>query len=145
MEPIHLGELVTKDRIRLNLNQADLSDKLNNASKKPINPYTKKSYRFNRSWLAKLETGNLTRGFSDDIRIFLKKNLEGDEKLYLTLPITIRDSKMVLRNKDKKIDILPLIKEIVNKGKMKTLTFEQLVALHNARSSLRTFNLDLFQ
>ncbi len=146
MEPVpkHLGELIARDRIKLGLGQEDLAKKLNEIPEKPVNDYKKKPHVFYRSWIAKLEKGLLKRNLSDKMREFLQKALNGKENLYSTLPIGSKGSK-IHAFEDPETDILPLIKEIAGKGKMKTLTFEQFLALHEAHSSLSKFVLSLFQ
>ncbi|MDP2593066.1 MAG: hypothetical protein Q8P52_00235 [bacterium] len=85
MNAKHLGELVQQDRVRLGWTQEQLTSKLQGAQNKPVDPYTKKPKKFNRTWITKLESASLSRELSLELRHLLADVLDGDKGIYESL------------------------------------------------------------
>ena len=123
--PETLGELVRDCRTRKNLTQDGLARLLNGLEDRPINAFTKKPYAFHRSWVAKLESGSLSRDLSEDVRLFLAKTLGGDATPFLSLPISSPAT-------ESERNILPIIIWIASQSNLQTLTFSEFRKLCDA-------------
>ena len=72
-----LGQIVRDDRERLGLTQEQLSKKLSETDNRPLDPFTKKPKTAHRTWVAKLESGDLKHSPSLEVRQWLCNALGG--------------------------------------------------------------------
>ena len=119
--PKHLGEIVRRDRGLAGLTQDQLVIKLNKVKDFPIDPFTKKPKRAHRSWIAKLESGSLSRELRVEVRQWLASALGGDSVLYKRLAVNLEGKNSIPDD----FDVLPLVKRLAQSKKSR-LTFDKL-------------------
>lgn len=141
--PRYLGEQLRSDRKRQGMTQGELADELNAKPNRPQNPFTHQPYNFNRSWVAKLESGTLVRELNVGVRRYLAEVLNANEVLYVQLPThATSESQKVITDDD---NVLPLIKLIAAQPKLAHLSFKKFCELRYAdnvcsRSGISIFN-----
>ncbi len=82
-----------RDRERAGLTQDQFAEKLNAASDRPLDPYTKKPKTAHRSWIAKVESAALQRDLRVEVREWLASVLKGDADVYRTLRLVAEPRK----------------------------------------------------
>ena len=133
--PKTLGELVRQDREKAGFTQGILTKRLRTAGfRVGINSTTV------RTWVAKLETGQLKREFGSETRDFLARALHGDKSLYQALPIKINQKQSPV---DGKLDVLPLIRKLA-KTSRRSFTFDELLKICESYQSCERIGVSLF-